>query len=293
MDDIIERIIVVVINVLFLPVYIIIFINHCRIKKSVFTLINILLTSTCMINSISYLIYQKDNPEEKGSDDSNDILCRIQSSILVFGDVSRLALAIGYIVVAYLTFLDPTTVEVHKFRFFIIILIVCQIMPLIFGIICGIVDKEPQFQVFCFVKEYYYLLATKIIRFVMIVIFYIMIAIFHIYFSKTFKEQTNEEFYKSFIRKIIRYAILITFTLILLICFIVSDLFLKKNNSIKQELPIIYLILNILNGILNPLYVLFFVLNRSKYEELKNLICCKKQIEDENYLDDEYQMEIV
>lgn len=246
-----------------------------------------------MINSISYLIYQKDNPEEKGTKDSIDILCNIQSSILVFGDISRLALAIGYIVVAYLTFLDPTTVEVHKFRFFIIILIVCQIMPLIFGIICGIVDKEPQFQVFCFVKEDYYLLATKIIRFVMIVIFYIMIAIFHIYFSKTFKEQTNEEFYKSFIRKIIRYAILITFTLILLICFIVSDLFLKKNNSIKQELPIIYLILNILNGILNPLYVLFFVLNRSKYEELKNLICCKKQIEDENYLDDEYQMEIV
>lgn len=241
-----------------------------------------------MINSISYLIYQKDNPEEKVS---NDILCHIQSSILVFGDISRLALAIGYIVVAYLTFLDPTTVEVHKFRFFIIILIVCQIIPLIFGIICGIVDKEPLFQVFCFVKKDYYLLATKIIRFVMIVIFYIMIAIFHIYFSKTFKEQTNEEFYKSFIRKIIRYAILITFTLILLICFIVSDYYTKKMSD--DLLSILYFILNILNGILNPLYVVFFVLNRSKYEELKNLICCKKQIEDENYLDDEYQMEIV
>ena len=287
MDDIIERIIVVVINVLFLPVYIIIFINHCRVKKSVFTLINILLTSTCMINSISYLIYQKDNPEEKGSDDSNDILCRIQSSILVFGDVSRLALAIGYIVVAYLTFLDPTTVEVHKFRFFIIILIVCQIMPLIFGIICGIQHIEGAIKhVFCFVQEQYFLLSTQIIRYVMVFVFYIMIVIFQFYFRKTFKEQSNEEFYKSFQRKIIRYAILITFTLILLICFTVSDIVVGMNNNI-------FVILNILNGILNPLYVLFFVLNRSKYEELKHLICCKKQIEDENYLDDEYQMEIV
>ena len=50
-----------------------------------------------------------------------------------------------------------------------------------------------------------------------------MIGIFHFYFSKTFKEQTNEEFYKSFKRKIIRYAILITFTLILLVSFIISD----------------------------------------------------------------------
>lgn len=48
-----------------------------------------------------------------------------------------------------------------------------------------------------------------------------------------------------------------------------------------------------LNGILNPIYVLVFVLNRSKYEELKSLICCKKQIEEENYLEDEYQMEIL
>ena len=31
----------------------------------------------------------------------------------------------------------------------------------------------------------------------------------------------------------------------------------------------------------------------AKYEELKSLICCKKQIEEENYLEDEYQMEIL
>ena len=104
-----------------------------------------------MINSISYFIYYNNN--------ETTTLCRIQSSILVFGDISRLALAIGYIVIAYLTFFDPTTVEVHKFRFFIIILIVYQIIPLIFGIICG--RFETINQIFCFVKDTYLLIAKK------------------------------------------------------------------------------------------------------------------------------------
>ena len=144
-------IIVKVVSGILIPIYILLFINLFKFKKNLFILIGLLFNITCMLMSIAYLLIT-----------NNSTLCTIQSSIFVFGDLSKIALAIGFIILAYSTFIDPMGIEQHRILYFTLVLFFCQILPLIYGIVCGIFFDSAGAPDFCFLllplQLYLYLL---------------------------------------------------------------------------------------------------------------------------------------
>ena len=135
-------IIVKVVSGILIPIYILLFINLFKFKKNLFILIGLLFNITCMLMSIAYLLIT-----------NNSTLCTIQSSIFVFGDLSKIALAIGFIILAYSTFIDPMGIEQHRILYFTLVLFFCQILPLIYGIVCGIFFDSAGAPDFCFITS--------------------------------------------------------------------------------------------------------------------------------------------
>ena len=107
---------VILIHALLIPIYILLFITLYRSKKNLFILISILLNITCMIDSLANFL-----PIEN----KTEILCRIQSSIYIFGDLSKIAIATGFVIVAYLTFLYPTEMSQYIKLSFTFIVTIC------------------------------------------------------------------------------------------------------------------------------------------------------------------------
>ena len=62
-------------------------------------------------------------------------LCRIQSSIYIFGDLSKIAIATGFVIVGYLTFLYPTEMSQYIKLSFTFIVTICQLLPVLYWVL--------------------------------------------------------------------------------------------------------------------------------------------------------------
>ena len=167
---------VILIHALLIPIYILLFITLYRSKKNLFILISILLNITCMIDSLANFL-----PIEN----KTEILCRIQSSIYIFGDLSKIAIATGFVIVAYLTFLYPTEMSQYIKLSFTFIVTICQLLPVLYGVICGFLSESTKSPNFCFIISPILLSITTILKYAVILSFYIVFIIFMSYFSKT------------------------------------------------------------------------------------------------------------
>ena len=273
-------IIVKVVSGILIPIYILLFINLFKFKKNLFILIGLLFNITCMLMSIAYLLIT-----------NNSTLCTIQSSIFVFGDLSKIALAIGFIILAYSTFIDPMGIEQHRILYFTLVLFFCQILPLIYGIVCGIFFDSAGAPDFCFITSPSIVFISSILRYLFLFFFYLITFIFLVYFKRTFKEQTKEDFYILFIKKMKRYTFLLSFTLVISLSYTIMDNINFNSPKIKD---LLYGIVNICDGILTPLYVFIFLLDKRRYEELKKMIFCQKNVEDDERISElDLLMEII
>ena len=273
-------VLVKIISGILIPIYFLLFINLFKFKKNLFILIGFLFNITCMLMSISYLLST-----------NLPIMCTIQSSIFVFGDLSKISLAIGFILLAYSTFIDPMGIEKHRILYFTLVLFFCQIVPFIYGIVCGIFFESAGAPDFCFITSPLIVLLSSILRYLFLFVFYIITFIFLIYFKKTYKEQTKEDFYVNFMKKMYRYTSLLSITLIISLSYTIMD-----NITFSSEITkdILYGIVNICDGILTPLYVFTFLLDKRRYEELKKMILCQKDSEDEQRISEmNSQMEML
>ena len=281
MDTNANVIVVRAINVIIMPIYILLFIIFYKIKKNVFILINILFNITCMLNSIIFFL-----PLSSAS-----LICKIQAFLFIFGDLSKLALSTGFVLVTYITFCFPNVIEKHKNFFFISILIICQVIPVIYGIISAFGFKSVPYPSFCYIKTPSINKLSNILKYCIIFSFYCVSFKFIIFFKRTFSEQKNEEYYKRFFNKMIRYISLITIMLIVSICYSILNNIGYSNETVIQYL---YGIVNILDGILILFFAIVFLIDRNRYEEIKDTLLCKKTRDSTSLLsNDEFQIEIL
>ena len=88
-----------------------------------------------------------------------------------------------------------------------------------------------------------------------------------------------------------RYTFLLSFTLVISLSYTIMDNINFNSPKIKD---LLYGIVNICDGILNPLYVLIFLLDKRRYKELKKMIFCQKNVEDDERISElDLQMEIL
>lgn len=273
-------IIVKVISFLLIPLYIFIFISLKNLQKNVFILINILFNMTCIIQTLSYLL--PNGPKV------NPIICSIQASTCLFGEISKITLATGFLLVAFLTFLDPTGIEANKTMYFLVIFISCQFLPLVYAVVTGIYGEAKPLAYFCFFSSKPVFTITAIIRYVVIGLFFVITTVFIIYFKKTLSSRSDEDFSADFGCRMMRFYFLMFFTLLLLLSCTILDSSADKNSTTTN---IMYGIADICDGILTPLYAIVFLLDKKRIEEIKEIMCCQKK---ELLIDaDDTQMEII
>ena len=285
-------IIVVVISFLAIPLYIFLYISLFKARKNLFTLINFMFLFTCSLQSVSYLFsigihngFIITFLNEKCSKDNwtisyiNCSFCKLQGSINIFGEISKVVLATGFALIAFLTFFNPSKIERNKKWYFIGILIVCEVLPFIYATITLMYKDAKAIPFFCFYPEHDFLLATAIIRYIVVFLFYVITISFIIIFAKTFKGQSNEEFYKHFKKKMISYHIVMLLTLLLFVTLSIVD---SKFSLVDDN--IIYAITDVWDGILTPLYTIVFLFDERKREEFKQFICCTKNTKTESNL---------
>ena len=215
--------------------------------------------------------------------------CVGQAFLFVFGDLSKLALSIGFVLIAYTTFIRPTVIENNKILYLVIIILFCQILPFIYSISCSFIFTSIPLPLFCYYKEHNIIIITSAIRYLLIVIFYIVSIIFIVYFRNTFSKQKNEEFYSTFKRKMKRYIILITLNLFVSIAYSILDE-INRDGSLSEYYGIVYL----LDGMLIPFYAIIFLIDSKRYSEMKDILCCRKQARESSTMSSEdYQIEIL
>ena len=268
------------VNIIIFPVYILIFINLYKFKKNVFILLNILFNITCMLNSLIFFL-------PKG--ETGNIACLGQAFLFVFGDLSKLALAVGFIVVAFYTFLNPSSIEEHKILYFIITLIICQIFPFIYGIFSVFIAKPEPFPLFCYVSETKIITITYVLRYLFILLFYLASIAFIVYFRRTFSEQNNEDFYINFKNKMIRYLILISLSFFVSLAYNILDAL----NGPHSELINYYGVVYVIDGFLILCYAIIFLLDSNRISEMRDILCCCANNRETIVSEDEYQLEIV
>lgn len=284
-------IIVVVISFLAIPLYIFLYISLFKARKSVFTLINFMFLFTCSLQSVSYLFsigihngFIITFLNEKCSKDNWTIsyiscyFCKLQGSINIFGEISKVVLATGFALIAFLTFFNPSKIERNKKWYFIGILIVCEVLPFIYATIILMYEEAEAISFFCCYSSI--LPTTAIIRYIVIFLFYVITISFIIIFAKTFKGQSNEEFYKHFKKKMISYHIVMLLTLLLFVTFSIVDSKIVSEDKKSK----IYAITDVWDGILTPLYAIVFLFDERKREEFKQFICCTKNTKCESNL---------
>ena len=89
----------------------------------------------------------------------------------------------------------------------------------------------------------------------------------------------------------IRYISLITIMLIVSICYSILNNIGYSNETVIQYL---YGIVNILDGILILFFAIVFLIDRNRYEEIKDTLLCKKTRDSTSLLsNDEFQIEIL
>lgn len=283
----VSGIIVMAISFLAIPLYIFLYISLFKARKSVFTLINFMFLFTCSLQSVSYLFsigihngFIITFPNEKSSKENWTIscyFCKLQGSINIFGEISKVVLATGFALIAFLTFFNPSKIERNKKWYFIGILIVCEVLPFIYATITLMYGDAEAIPFFCFYPDHDFLLATAIIRYIVVFLFYVITISFIIIFAKTFKGQSDEDFYKHFKKKMISYHIVMLLTLLLFVAYSIVDSNFSYSN-------IIYAITDVWDGILTPLYAIVFLFDERKREEFKHFICCTKNTKSESNL---------
>ena len=276
----IKEIILRAVNIIIFPIYILIFINLYKFKKNVFILLNILFNITCMLNSMIFFL-------PKG--ETGNLACLGQAFLFVFGDLSKLALATGFIVVAFYSFLNPSAIEEHKILYFIITLIVCQIFPVFYGIFSVFIAKPEPFPLFCYVSEAKIITITYVLRYLFIFLFYIASITFIVYFRRTFSEQKDEEFYINYKNKMIRYIILVSLSFFVSLAYNVLD----AVSGLQLDLTNYYGVVYVIDGVLIPCYAIIFLLDSNRISEMKDLLCCCAKSRETIVSSDEYQLEIV
>ena len=286
----VSGIIVMVISFLAIPLYIFLYISLFKARKSVFTLINFMFLFTCSLQSVSYLfsigihngfiITLQNIICSKNNWTISCSFCKLQGSINIFGEISKVVLATGFALIAFLTFFNPSKIERNKKWYFIGILIVCEVLPFIYATITLMYKDAKAIPFFCFYPEHDFLLATAIIRYIVVFLFYVITISFIIIFAKTFKGQSNEEFYKHFKKKMISYHIVMLLTLLLFVTFSIVDSKIVSEDKKSK----IYAITDVWDGILTPLYTIVFLFDERKREEFKHFICCTKNTKTESNL---------
>ena len=283
----VSGIIVMVISFLAIPLYIFLYISLFKARKSLFTLINFMFLFTCSLQSVSYLfsigihngfiITLQNIICSENNWSISCSFCKLQGSINIFGEISKVVLATGFALIAFLTFFNPSKIERNKKWYFIGILIVCEVLPFIYAIITLMYKESKAIPFFCCYSST--LPTTAIIRYIVIFLFYVITISFIIIFAKTFKGQSNEEFYKHFKKKMISYHIVMLLTLLLFVTLSIVD---SKFSLVDDN--IIYAITDVWDGILTPLYAIVFLFDERKREEFKHFICCTKNTKNESNL---------
>ena len=153
------------ISFLAIPLYIFLYISLFKARKSVFTLINFMFLFTCSLQSVSYLFsigihngFIITFPNEKSSKENWTIscyFCKLQGSINIFGEISKVVLATGFALIAFLTFFNPSKIERNKKWYFIGILIVCEVLPFIYAFITLMYKEAEAISFFCCYSSIY------------------------------------------------------------------------------------------------------------------------------------------
>ena len=164
----------------------------------------------------------------------------------------------------------------------------CQVIPFLYGIISVFVSEPEPYPLFCYVKIPSLNKLSNILKYCFIFSFYCVSFRFITFFKRTSSEQKNEDYYKTFFNKMIRYIVLITIMLIVSISYSVL------NRIANTNIDFVYGIVNIIDGILIPFFPIVFLIDRNRYEEMKDILFCKKTRDSTSLLsNDEFQIEIL
>lgn len=100
----------------------------------------------------------------------------------------------------------------------------------------------------------------------------------------------KEDNYLAFIHRIRNYTIVMIYNFLIYLCYSAANI-ISTSNEHKNIITIMYGIADILFCTISPLFIIVFLFNRAKWNDLKNILMCsqKNQQEDEIYIEIEYE----
>ena len=238
---------------------------YIREKKTLSVLINIQLTITCFLQSISYLLPTAES----------ELWCTAQASLCVFGILGKLTIAITIVFICQLNFSDIDNKKSKRNACLITCCIISWIFPIIIGIICIIYGDITNYSQFCWIEVPGINQGLRYTRFTYIGMFYIITVKLYCEMKKILKD--DEEEFNSFRWKVIKYSAVITITLINYIGFGIFDDYVDYFNlNYPTLIHVSYGILDVLEGFNSPLFVAGFLIDNEIIHTIKTNIFCQK-----------------
>lgn len=257
--------------------YLFVFITLWKRKGAFITsLISFQLAITCVLHSGSYFIPSRiDTP------------CLIQASLKVFGEISKLTIATIVLFLSQLNFLNKENVGNKKVIYLIISVCLIWILPIIIGVVCVFFGKAGIYCTFCFINTPQIVFCFVPIRYGLIIMFFFLAFKLVRDLNKSYTNTSIDESYTIFLARIKRYCILMGINTLFVFSYLILDIIRAINPKNHAQLTIPYGIIDILDSLTSPAFVLVLLFDKNKWKILKNTLLCRETEDDDEKLDEE------
>lgn len=241
------------------------YIVYLIITKSKYTLstfFHFQLCLSCFIYNISFFIpLVKTNPS----------LCKLQSILNVFSDLSGMSISTVIVLLAQMNFVNSSDLNQKRRIYLILSFIFCWLIPILLGILSLFYSGTNDYSAFCWLNNKIIISVFFSIRLIHYIVFYICVNRLRRKLN-LIKDKLNNEFVRYYVNIIRKYIIVITTTFIIfimhssmdLITFL-STLFITEGIHINNY---IWLVVGSLHCLTYPIVVIVFDFNKQVIREL-------------------------
>ena len=223
------------------------------------SIINLLLTLICCVNTISFLLYEVYDVDFK-------------TFFSPIGDIGKISIALIIMLLGQLSLVPSESLPTREKLYLFISIFIGLVIPLSISITSSCLGQQWNNNQILFI-------IVISLRYILIVIF-IGLSIKVKYDMKKAheNEEIPNEYYNAFRGKLMRYIIIVVYNLIILLMFSLFDI-LNTRELVDYD-SVLYLIIKILYELTNTFYLIGFIFNVEKWKELVNMITCRNIHED-------------
>lgn len=205
----------------------------------------------------------------------NSTLCKFQSFLNVFSDLSGMSISTIIVLFAQMNFVALEDLKYKRRVYIILSFIFCWIIPILLGVLSFFFSSTNNYSPFCWLNDKIIIIVFFTIRFIHYTVFYICVSRLK-HKLNLIKDKLNNEFVKYYEKMIRKYIIVITITFIIFIMHSSMDLITFLSILFIQEgihfNNYIWLIVGSLHCLSYPIIVIGFNFNKQVIRELM----CKK-----------------